>query len=204
VLGVYLSGHPLEKHLETLNRTITARTVDFMRSEEDEETKVRDGEKAIIGGMVTSKTIKYTKNNTVMAFLTLEDLFGTVEVIVFPRQYAIYQHMIEEDAKLFIKGRVNLEEEKNGKLICETMTTFGEPKKELWLQFDNRAHFEEKKQKLFGLIASHPGKDSVILYLKQEKQINRLPSDYEADTTQELIQKVYALIGGNNVKILEK
>ena len=85
VLGIYLSGHPLENYREMMEKTISAKTSDFQQDEETNLPKVMDGQKVIIGGMITDKTIKYTKNNKVMAFLTVEDLVGTVEVVVFPR-----------------------------------------------------------------------------------------------------------------------
>ena len=73
----------------------------------------------IVGGMITDKTIKYTKNNKTMAFLTLEDLLGTVEVIVFPRDYERYHTYLNVDEKIFVSGHANVEEDKNGKIICE-------------------------------------------------------------------------------------
>ena len=87
VLGVYISGHPLEEHEERWRRMISATTADFQFDEELNRTKVHDGEKSVVGGMIVDKTVKYTKTNQVMAFLTLEDLLGTVEVVIFPRDY---------------------------------------------------------------------------------------------------------------------
>ena len=95
VLGVYISGHPLEEYEEKWRKNINATTNDFIWDEETGKTKVSDNEKVIVGGMITDKTIKYTKNNKTMAFLTLEDLLGTVEVIVFPRDYERYQYLSE-------------------------------------------------------------------------------------------------------------
>ena len=135
VLGVYISGHPLEAYEEKWRKNISAVTSDFMLDEETGATKIHDGEKVVIGGMVTAKTIKYTKTNQVMAFFTIEDLVGTVEVIIFPRDYEKYHTYLEEDAKIFVTGRANVEEEKNGKVICEKIIGFDDSKKELWLQF---------------------------------------------------------------------
>ena len=94
-----------------------------------------DNEKVIVGGMITDKTIKYTKNNKTMAFLTLEDLLGTVEVIVFPRDYERYHTYLNVDEKIFVSGHANVEEDKNGKIICEKIYGFDDTKKELWIQF---------------------------------------------------------------------
>ena len=87
VLGVYVSGHPLEEYEQRWRRSISATTLDFQPSEENGRSKVRDGAKEIIGGLIVNKTIKYTKTNKVMAFLTIEDLLGTVEVVIFPKDY---------------------------------------------------------------------------------------------------------------------
>lgn len=112
VLGIYLSGHPLERYRNMMEKMISARTIDFQPTDEDEEDEnhVRDNQKVIIGGMIVEKNIKYTKTNKVMAFLTVEDLLGTVEVMVFPRDYEKWQNMINEDARVFIQGRVSAEE----------------------------------------------------------------------------------------------
>ena len=91
VLGIYLSGHPLEGYRSIMDKMISAKTTDFQPDEESGRPKVYDGQKVIIGGMITERTIKYTRNNKVMAFLTVEDLVGTVEVVVFPRDYEKWQ-----------------------------------------------------------------------------------------------------------------
>ena len=93
VLGIYLSGHPLERYRNIMEKMISAKTTDFQPDEESGVPKVYDGQKVIIGGMITEKTIKYTRNNKVMAFLTVEDLLGTVEIVVFPRDYEKWQSM---------------------------------------------------------------------------------------------------------------
>ena len=111
MLGIYISGHPLEEYQELWKKNITNTTADFTWNEESEEIRVEDGAKVTIGGMITEKKIKYTKNEKVMAFLQVEDLVGSVEVIVFPRDYERYGNSIVEDSKDFVRGRVSLEEE---------------------------------------------------------------------------------------------
>ena len=110
VLGIYLSGHPLERYRNMMEKMISAKTSDFQPDDETGIPEVYDNQKVIVGGMITDKTIKYTKNNKVMAFLTVEDLVGTVEVVVFPRDYEKCQMFLNEDARLFIQGRVSAEE----------------------------------------------------------------------------------------------
>ena len=119
VLGIYLSGHPLEEYEEKWRKNISAVTADFMLDEETNAVKIKDNQSVVIGGIITEKTIKYTKQNKAMAFITVEDLFGTVEVIIFPRDYEKYSRYLNEDEKVFVAGHANVEEDKNGKLICE-------------------------------------------------------------------------------------
>ena len=204
VLGVYISGHPLEAYEEKWRKNISAVTSDFMLDEETGATKVRDGEKVVIGGMVIAKTIKYTKTNQVMAFFTIEDLVGTVEVIIFPRDYEKYHTYLEEDAKIFVTGRANVEEEKNGKLICEKITGFDDNKKELWLQFADMASYQEKEAQVFGMLAGSDGRDEVIVYLAAEKRMKRLPQSRSIRIEPELIHALGGFLGENNVKVVEK
>ena len=126
VLGIYVSGHPLEEYSELWQRTISNKTSDFLLDEETQTVSVKDQSSAIIGGLISNKTIKYTKNDKVMAFITVEDLVGTVEVIVFPNDYEKYGHILIEDAKVFVRGRVSVEEDKDGKLISEKIASFDE------------------------------------------------------------------------------
>ena len=126
VLGIYLSGHPLESYRELWQKYITNNTNDFALEEETNTVRVTDQTTAIVGGMISNKTVKYTKTNQVMAFLELEDLVGTVEIVVFPRDYEKYGSLLAEDAKIFVKGRVSVEEDKDAKLICEQIVGFDE------------------------------------------------------------------------------
>ena len=126
VLGIYLSGHPLESYQQLWQNYITNTTNDFALDEETNAVRVEDQTVAVVGGLIADKTIKYTKNNQVMAFLNLEDLVGNVEIVVFPRDYEKYSTLLTEDAKIFVKGRVSVEEDKDGKLICEQIVSFEE------------------------------------------------------------------------------
>ncbi|MCD8104980.1 MAG: DNA polymerase III subunit alpha [Lachnospiraceae bacterium] len=124
VLGIYVSGHPLERYEEKWRGTISNLTTDFQLDEETNLPHVQDGARAVIGGMITNKTVKYTKKNQTMAFLTLEDLVGTVEVVVFPRDYETYNRYLTDDNKIFVRGRVSNEDDRPGKLICERIWPF--------------------------------------------------------------------------------
>ena len=121
VLGIYLSGHPLERYSSMMEKMISAKTTDFQADEEGGIPKITDGQKVIVGGMIADKTIKYTKTNKVMAFFTLEDLVGTVEVVVFPRDYEKWQKYLNEDARVFVQGHVDAGDDRASKLILEKM-----------------------------------------------------------------------------------
>lgn len=204
VLGIYISGHPLEEYMERLKKNTNAVTTDFVLDEETGTLKVSDGTKVRIGGMITDKVIKYTKNNKAMAFITLEDLVGTVEIIIFPKDYERYAKYLENDAKVFVEGRVTAEEDRNGKLICEKIISFDEVKRELWLQFPSKSDFEEKEGALYGKMMDADGSEHVVIYLAAEKQMKRLPENRNVAITKELLEDLGNFLGKDNVKVVEK
>ena len=204
VLGIYISGHPLEEYMERLKKNTNAVTTDFVLDEETGTLKVSDGTKVRIGGMITDKVIKYTKNNKAMAFITLEDLVGTVEIIIFPKDYERYAKYLENDAKVFVEGRVTAEEDRNGKLICEKIISFDEVKRELWLQFPSKSDFEEKEGALYGKMMDADGSEHVVIYLAAEKQMKRLPENRNVAITKELLEELGNFLGKDKVKEVEK
>ncbi len=204
VLGVYISGHPLEEYEERWRKNITAVTTDFQLDEETNKSRVRDGELVIIGGMITAKTIKYTKNNRVMAFLQIEDLVGTVEVIVFPNIYERNSGMLTEEAKVFVSGHVNGEEDKASKLICDRIFSFDEGKRELWIQFADQAACMEQEAELLGLIHDSDGGDPVVLYAAAERTTKRLGAGKTVLAEGELLARLRQRFGSDNVKVVEK
>ena len=204
VLGIYISGHPLEEYETCWRKNISAVTTDFMPDEESGQPKVRDGQQVIVGGMITEKTIKYTKTNKVMAFLTLEDLLGTVEVVIFPRDYEKNVRLMEIDEKVFIKGRVSVEEERASKVICESMYSFEDAPRELWLQFETKESFLSCERELYEDLKEADGKDSVVIYIKSPKAIKRLGASKSIRISQDLLARLYEKYGKDNVKVVEK
>ncbi len=204
VLGVYLSGHPMEEYEEKWRKNITRTTLDFQVDDEVGRTKVRDGVKETIGGMIAAKTIKYTKKNQVMAFLTIEDLMGTVEVIVFPRDYEKNREYLEEENKIFIRGRVSEEDEAPSRLICEEIIPFDQTKKELWLQFDSKADFQRREQELYEIIGESEGRDWVIIYCKAERAMKRLGANRNVRADAGLLSRLTNYLGESCVKLIEK
>ena len=204
VLGIYLSGHPLEEYEEKWRKNISAVTADFILDEETNAVKIKDNQSVVIGGIITEKTIKYTKQNKAMAFITVEDLFGTVEVIIFPRDYEKYSRYLNEDEKVFVAGHANVEEDKNGKLICEKIYSFDDTKRELWLQFATKEAFEEKEKELYSRLYGSDGNDEIVIYIASPRAMKRLGQNHNIHINPELVGNLTEFLGEKNVKIVEK
>ena len=202
VLGIYISGHPLEEYQEIWQKNITNKTSDFLLDEETDTTVVKDGQSAVIGGIISDKRLKYTKNEKVMSFLLIEDLLGTVEVIVFPRDYEKFSDKLIEDKKVFIKGRVSVEDEKDAKLICEKITTFEEMPKKLWIKFPNKETFEEKEAELMASLRDSEGVDSVVIYIESPKAMKTLPPNQNVNADSGLIDRLESLYGKENIRVV--
>lgn len=204
VLGVYISGHPMEEYEAKWRKNISATTLDFQLDDDTGRTKVREGSKEIVGGMITGKSIKYTKTNQTMAFITLEDLVGTVEVVVFPKSYEKYKAYMEEDAKVFIKGRVSEEDDAAGKLICETVVPFDATISELWIQFPDMEDYKRNEESLMEALRFAEGNDRVVIYCTKEKAMKRLPANQNVQVSKELLEKLTEYFGKDRVKVVEK
>ena len=202
VLGIYVSGHPLEEYQEIWQKNITNKTSDFLLDEESDTTVVKDGQSAVVGGIIADKRLKYTKSEKVMAFLQIEDLLGTVEVIVFPRDYEKYSDKLVEDRKVFIKGRVSVEDEKDAKLICEKLTTFEEMPKKLWIKFPDKETFEQKEEELMSSLRDSEGGDSVVIYIESPKAMKTLPPNQNVNADNELIERLESLYGKENIRVV--
>ncbi|MGB4658194.1 MAG: DNA polymerase III subunit alpha [Mobilitalea sp.] len=204
VLGIYVSGHPLEAYESRISKNVTVYSNDFQIDEETDRPKVTDGSTEVIGGMVTSKTIKTTRSNSMMAFITLEDLFGNVEVIIFPRDYEKFKTMIEPDQKIFIRGKVTVEEEKPAKLICQDIISFDSVPQELWIKYPNLSAFQQDEQSLYSVLSEYDGHDSVIIFCEEEKCMKKLPKSRSVKAEKELIDRLISIYLKENVVITEK
>ena len=204
VMGIYVSGHPLEAYEDLLKKNITATTMDFAIDEETNEVKVRDGNMATVGGMISSKTIKTTRTNSMMAFITLEDMVGAVEIIVFPRDYERYKTMLNEDNKVLVRGKITVEEEKPAKLICQEIIEFDSISKEIWIKYPNKESFVKDEQNLYSLLSEYDGTDCVCIYLECEKAIKHLAKNMGIKAEIGLLEKLYRTYSEENVKVIEK
>ena len=204
VLGVYISGHPLENYTAMMEKNITAITSDFQPDDEIGAARVRDGQSVVVGGIITEKTVKYTKNNKVMAFLTLEDLVGTVEIIVFPRDYEKNHLLMDEESKVFIRGRVAAEDERASKMICEQILSFTQVPRELWIQFETKQAYHQREMELLEDLKDCEGNDSVVIYIQRDKVMKRLPSSRNIGIDSSILGKMQEKYGQNNIKVVEK
>ena len=204
VLGVYLTGHPMEEYEEKWRKSISKTTLDFQLDKETGAAKVHDGAKEIIGGIIATLAIKYTKTNKTMAILTLEDLLGTVEVVVFPRDYEKYKEYLQEENKVFIRGRVSEEDDAPSKLICESVVPFSQTRKELWLQYADKDTFLAQEQMLYDLIGNSDGRDEVVIYCKKERVVKRLGRNRNVQVEPGLLSRLMNYLGDSCVKVIEK
>ncbi len=204
VLGVYISGHPLEEYEELMRRSITRTTADFIPADGEEMPKVKDQERAVIGGMIVARTVKTTRTNSLMAFITIEDMYGTAEVIVFPKDYEKNRLLLEEDRKVFVQGRATVEEDKPAKLICSRIIPFDELDQSLWLQFETKERYREEEPWIFETLAGYDGKDEVNIYVSSDRATKKLPGSHSTKVCRELLQKLYDRFGQENVKVVQK
>ena len=194
VLGIYISGHPLEEYLGLIRKNSTCSSQDFVREPEEEGgtemSQVHDKENVIIGGMITAKTVKTTKTNKLMAYLTLEDVYGAVEILVFPNVYEKKKEQCREDAKVFIRGRADMGGDRDGKVICQDIIPFDMLPCELWLRFKNLADFQEREQQIYEKLSPYDGTDQVIVYLEEERQMKKLPPGRNVNARQVIRENI--------------
>ncbi|MCI5584523.1 MAG: DNA polymerase III subunit alpha [Lachnospiraceae bacterium] len=202
VLGIYVSGHPLEEYEQLWKKQITNTTADFYRDEETGEVTAKEGSLVTIGGMIMDKKIKYTKNNQVMAFLQVEDLVGTVEVVVFPKIYERYSDRIAEDNKVFLRGRVAVEDERDGKLICESIQGFDEIPKKLWIKFPTREDYERQEKELLRQLSACEGRDQVVIYIENPKAMKTLPPGRNVSAEPRLLEELGRIYGEENIRVV--
>ncbi len=200
VLGVYVSGHPLEEYMSKWKKHITAKTTDF-EVEDGEEAVLYDKQEVTIGGLIQDINVKSTKNNQMMAFLTIEDLYGTVEVVVFPRDYERNVKQLVVDNKVFIRGRVSEKDDEKSSLTCTKITSFDDVPSELWVRFDNQKAYEERQEELFEAIKYSDGNDVVVVYFVEEKKKLILPPSKNVNVAPDIIEMLKEKFGPKNIGV---
>jgi len=204
VLGIYVSGHPLEEYEERWKKNVTAKTTDFILDEETGEIALKDQQNVVVGGMINSVRTMITKKNQMMAFAVLEDLFGSVEIVIFPSLYKKYRSILVDDAKVFIKGRVDAGEDKDGKVLAQDVIRFDDIVGELWIQFPNKETYFLNEEYINEMFLPDEGNNNVVIYITDAKAIKRYPSDKKIIITDNLLENLYEKFGKNNIKVVEK
>ncbi len=204
VLGIYLSGHPLEEYMDKIAKNITAHASDFERDEETGAVTISDNAHVIVGGIVSDRSVKFTRQNQAMAFLTIEDLTGSVEVIVFPKTFERYRSFTEPDEKIFVVGHSTVDEEQDGKVICDRIVPFEDTLKELWLQFSDRPAYDAAEEELMQLLRDSDGQDEVVIYIAHPRAIRRCGRNLSVRVNEKLLKRLKEFLGEPNVRVVEQ
>ena len=203
VLGVYVSGHPLEDYQKLMGQNIDATTHDFLPDPDTGETVAKDQIFYTLGGMVSAKTVKLTKNNQNMAFITLEDLMGTIEVVVFPKKYEQYRQYLETDSKIFVYGRASISEDE-GKILLEKVVPFSEVPKKMYLQCMNKEDYQKKESLIYGILDDYPGENSVTICLKEENLRKELGRQFGVNICEAMLKEMKELLGEGKVLVMDQ
>lgn len=203
VIGIYASGHPLSDMEEKWKRVITNMSLDFAVPEEGESYKIKDKSRVTVGGIITTVTRKFTKRGEQMAFLTLEDLVGTVEIVVFPREFDKYREILMEGRKIFITGEADIQENAPGKVKASEIKEFVQVPSELWIAFKDKEAYIAGEQKLISLLSENKGNDRVMIALAKERQRKMMPAQYRVDANKNFVEKLKEIYGEDLVKLLQ-
>ncbi len=204
VLGTYLSGHPLSDDVSFLEKHTTNTAAEFMMDETTGVPAIGDMQRVTLGGLVAAKQVRYTKNNQAMAIVTLEDLTGSVEVVVFPKCYAECADKLNEDARVLIGGRSSLEDEKDAKLLADKVRLFSEVPRTVWIRFPDRAAYDAVSADIDELAAKEheraPGSGTITIFINSERKKKTIDTGITADA--ELVKKLGDLYGEENIKFV--
>ena len=203
VLGVYVSGHPLEQYEDKWRKNVKSFTKDFLTDEEG-NTIAKDNTVTIVGGMIDTITLKTTRNGKTMAFITLEDLYGVMEILIFPNVLERYRYMLKENEKIFVKGKVSIGDDEQGKLICDQIISFDKVPRELWIQFKDKNEYMLKENELLEFIRNSDGNDTLIIYCKAEKAKKVFPRNMRINADAGMVNQLSEKYGTDNVKVVEK
>lgn len=214
LMGVYVSGHPLDDYIPILEKNVTAHASEFMSdadgddegalSGEESYASIKDGAEVVVGGIIMDSTVKYTKNGKAMSFINIEDLTGTLEVIVFPNSFEKSRALIAEGNKVFIKGHVQNEDERGAKLICDDIKSFDDCSREIWIQFANKDIYSASEGQLLDTIREMDGNDSLVIYLTEEKAVKRMGANCSLAASLDNLSTLRGLYGEDNVKVVDK
>ena len=199
VLGVYVTGHPLDEYTGMWEKHISARSTDFLIDEETGQAKLMNGSKQTIGGLISNIKVITTGSGQQMAYLTIEDFVGSVEVIMFARNYQKYKRLFDTTNKVFVTGRIQADADKPARLTADSVVSFDSVPRRLWLRFDSLAEYETHRDELTDIFKESDGKDTVTIYCVAEKQRIALPQSQCVKVTSDLLYILKSKYGEKNV-----
>lgn len=202
VLGVYLSGHPLDEFLQDLEKNTNAKSTDFKRNLEEEDA-LPPPPKTAVGGILAQVSKKFTKKGDMMAFATLEDLYGTLEAVIFPKVFEKFEELIRLEEKVYLVGRMDFSGEEEAKLIVEKVLPLGRLPGELWIRYADRESYERDSGLLLINLGQSEGEDSVVIYLKKERAKKNLGREWLVKG-EEIQNQLQSRLGRENVVLVEK
>ena len=218
--GLYLSGHPLDEYKKSLELQTSTTIETVFKSYEmiqesisndvngettiSEDPPINDNDTVIMGGILTEVKQKVTRNNSIMAFLTLEDLSGSIEVIVFPRTLDKLRNLIQPDSIVKIKGRISIKEDEMPKLICETIEGLEKINSEkLYIRVNTEEDVRNVNKEIKKLITGYEGNTAVYVFAAEKRQNYRLQRDKWIDSNSHIIEVLKDKYGEQNVKLVE-
>ena len=209
MLGIYISGHPLEnmrKQIEAKTNISSFELRQLNQTEEIEEgvkeiPDLQDGKQVTIAGIITSVKKKYTKNNTIMAFVTIEDLHGQAEIIVFDSCYQNASSLLINDSIVLIEGRLSVREDDEPKIVARSIKEFAEIKRKIF-EVDITNLAEEQKEKLKGAIRFFSGdRNNIPMQIKNGEKVDAIRGGIYI--TPEILIQFQEIVGEQNAKLLE-
>lgn len=211
--GLYLSGHPLDEYAQSLKvQTSTSmdkiyKSYEMLQevyNEDYPEDMLRDDERVILGGIIAEVNQKITRNNTMMAFLKLEDLTGIIEVIVFPKTLDKVRELIKADSLVVIKGRVSIKEDELPKLICESIEPLEKVNTaKVYLRVDNLEKGKALRKDLKEMPVEYFGDTTVFIFTAEDRKSYRMPRDLWVSLESDALSYLREKIGEDNVKVVE-
>lgn len=202
ILGIYVSGHPMEEYEAIWRKNITNMSTDFIYMEEDDTIGVVDGSRATVGGIITDKQIIYTKRTgEAMARFKIEDMVGSVNVLAFPAAYKKNADAIKDDKKVFVSGRVQVEDQKNATLIVDSVLTFDNLSRSIWIKYETMEAYDKDSKELEERMWEVPGKDEIVIYISSTKQKKVYTGDKKVNSTA-IMDYLVGKYGEENVKLV--
>lgn len=202
VLGLYLSGHPLNQYDEILNKVSNTNTLTLREYQENYlENQDKDNMRVVLGGIITRKSIKTTRKKDMMAFLTLEDMYGSAEVILFPKVFSDHTQFLGDDTALLVEGRLSLKEDEEPKIIAEKLKLLQEEVLEVSLYLRMDIHDRDLRREIRLLLDEYPGSSTIYYYDSKNKKLYLPSKEKKVDICEELLEDLYDILGKDNVKI---